>query len=492
MREPRELSTCEVATGPRTVHGSGICLPDKSRAGLVLAYLSWRAPWSSFSSSDVLSLLVLCFLAGVAEVMAVEFTEKVWVTAANLPILLAMMFFDPVFAVAVSATAGLWGCWRLSSGRVALFNLSAYLLPAAAGAFVFRLAAGLLGVTGHALSAGLLLSGVCAGVVYESLNMIANSIGASLAYGRDVRSFWRNEAMPFLRSLLVLACLGLMVAALYAIAGIVAVVLLFAPLFASQYMFQLLVREKEHLRRQKKLTDEYLEMNIGLAAAMIVLLNSKDQYTARHCAAVAMYCRDMADALGLPEAQVEAIHLAGLLHDLGKVGTPDAILGKAGTLDSDEWEFIREHPMKGAEVLSHLVAYRDVADIVQYHHERLDGSGYPLGARGAEIPELSKILAVADSYHAMTSDRPYRRAMSSFEALKVLRASAGTALERTYVEILATILRDKDLAYRDGTSTDFMGEYERGRISLKLRGAMFDAGRESEPVVNAEGEPSAG
>jgi len=144
-----------------------------------------------------------------------------------------------------------------------------------------------------------------------------------------------------------------------------------------------------------------------------------------------------------------------------------------------------------AEVLSHLVAYRNVADIVQYHHERLDGSGYPLGARSAEIPELSKILAVADSYHAMTSDRPYRRAMSSFEALKVLRASAGTTLERTYVEILATILRDKDLAYRDGTSTDFMGEYERGRISLRLRGAMFDAERETESAVRDQGDPAA-
>jgi putative nucleotidyltransferase with HDIG domain len=222
---------------------------------------------------------------------------------------------------------------------------------------------------------------------------------------------------------------------------------------------------------------------------MIVLLDSKDQYTARHCAAVAMYCRDMAKALDLPESQVEAIHLAGLLHDLGKVGTPDAILGKAGTLDNDEWEFIREHPMKGAEVLSHLVAYRDVADIVQYHHERLDGSGYPLGARSAEIPELSKILAVADSYHAMTSDRPYRRAMSSFEALKVLRASAGTTLERNYVEILASILRDKDLAYRDGTSTDFMGEYERGRISLRLRGAMFTTDSGSAPE-RQEGDPA--
>jgi putative nucleotidyltransferase with HDIG domain len=282
-----------------------------------------------------------------------------------------------------------------------------------------------------------------------------------------------------------------MVASLYAIAGIAAVVLLFVPLFASQYVFQLLVREKQHLSHQKKLTDQYLEMNIGLAAAMVVLLDSKDQYTARHSAAVAMYCRDMATALGLPESQIEALHLAGLLHDLGKVGTPDAILGKAGALEPAEWEFIREHPMKGAEVLSHLVAYRDVADIVQYHHERLDGTGYPLGVKNGEIPELSKILAVADSYHAMTSDRPYRHAMSSFEALKVLRASAGSTYERKYVETLAQILRDKDLAYRDGTSTDFMGEYERGRISLKLRGAAFENSAE-QPLGRGQSDPAVG
>jgi putative nucleotidyltransferase with HDIG domain len=183
-----------------------------------------------------------------------------------------------------------------------------------------------------------------------------------------------------------------------------------------------------------------------------------------------MYCRDMATALQLPEEQTEALHLAGLLHDLGKVGVPDAVLRKVEALDESEWEFIRQHPEKGAEVLSHLVAYQDVADIVRYHHERLDGSGYPHRIRGDSIPELSKVLAVADSYHAMTSDRPYRSARSSFEALKELRMMAGTTLDATYVEVLAKVLRDKDLAYRDGSSTDFMGEYERGRINLRLRG----------------------
>ena len=198
-------------------------------------------------------------------------------------------------------------------------------------------------------------------------------------YGRPIREFWREEMPPFLRSLAVLGLLGLVVAAVYATAGILAVALLFVPLFASQYMFKLLVREKEHVAKQKELSDQYLEMNIGLAVAMVVLLDSKDEYTAQHSAAVAMYCRDMAQALKLPEEEVEALHLAGLLHDLGKVGTPDAVLRKTTALDDEDWDFIKQHPEKGAEVLSHLAAYQEVADIVRYHHERLDGSGYPFG-----------------------------------------------------------------------------------------------------------------
>jgi putative nucleotidyltransferase with HDIG domain len=285
-----------------------------------------------------------------------------------------------------------------------------------------------------------------------------------------MRSFWREELGPFLQSMAILTALGVAVAGLYAEAGIATVVLLFIPLLASQYMFKLLLREREHLAKQKELSDQYLEMNIGLAAAMVVLLDSKDEYTASHSAGVAMYCRDMAQVLGLPEADAEALHLAGLLHDLGKVGTPDAILRKEGALTEPEWEYIRQHPGKGAEVLSHFVAYKDVAAIVRFHHERLDGSGYPDGVEGDRIPELSKILAVADSYHAMTSNRPYRKAMSSFEALKELRSIAGISLEAQYVEALARVLRDKSLAYRDGTSTDFMLEYERGRINLRLRG----------------------
>jgi putative nucleotidyltransferase with HDIG domain len=433
--------------------------------------------------------LLLIALAIAGEELSVWFSDRMTLSASNLPILLAVMFLDPSTAIIVAAVVGVWGAWREDSHDLAVFNASNFVLSAFMAIVVFQIAATSLGVEAGVLSVALLVAGMAASVAHECTNLLVLSLGARVKYGKDVTTFWREEARPFFTSLLLLSGLGLAVAALYATAGIIAVVLLFIPLLASQYMFKLLVREREHVARQKLLSDQYLEMNIGLAAAMVVLLDSKDEYTAQHSAAVAMYCRDIAMALGLPDEEVEAVHLAGLLHDLGKVGVPDAVLRKTQALEEEDWDYLRQHPEKGAEVLSHLANYEDVADIVRYHHERLDGSGYPLGVHGDAIPKLSRILAVADSYHAMTSDRPYRAKRGSFEALKELRLLAGHTLDEQYVEALASVLRDKNLSYRDGSSTDFMGEYERGRLNLRLRGrALADVS----DLAGVREDPAAG
>jgi len=444
-------------------------------AGLAVVYASLNPGPIPVSSTAIRDAAVFAVLAIIADEMSVEVSERVTLNAGNLPILLAIMFAGRLPALGVALALGLWGAWRENSRSVVVYNTTNFMVSVFLASLVFDALLGPLDVSIDSISVGLIVAGAAAALVFEATNLALLSVGMRVKYGRPFGAFWREEMPPFLRSLGVLLLLGLAIAALYAGAGIVAVALLFIPLFASQYMFKLLVREREHVARQTELSDQYLEMNIGLAAAMVVLLDSKDEYTAQHSAAVAMYCRDIAVVLELPEEEAEALHLAGLLHDLGKVGVPDAVLRKERALDPTEWEYIRQHPEKGAEVLSHLAAYQEVADIVRYHHERLDGSGYPNGIQGDAIPKLSKVLAVADSYHAMTSDRPYRAARSSFEALKELRLMAGTTLDATYVEALARVLRDKDLAYRDGSSTDFMGEYERGRINLRLRGqAMAD------------------
>jgi putative nucleotidyltransferase with HDIG domain len=443
-------------------------------AGVLAATCAIFAVAQSRSGSalpaHVLDAAILALIAVVADEMAVEVRDRVTVTAGTLPILLAVMFLGQVPAMLVAAVVGLWGAWRESSRAIVVYNCSNLAVSAFVAAGLFALLRSQMPIAMGTVSLALLLAGAASGLAYEGVNNLFTSLGARVKYSLRLGTYWRDDMPSQLRSSVVVVGMGTAVAALYATAGITAVVVLFIPLFASQYMFKLLVRERAHVAKQQELTDKYLEMNLGLAVAMVVLLDSKDQYTADHSAAVAMYCRDMALSAGMGEAEAEEIHLAGLLHDLGKVGTPDAILRKDSSLDDDEWGYIQQHPEKGAEVLSHLAAYQNVADIVRYHHERLDGSGYPFGLTSESIPDASKMLAVADTYHAMTSDRPYRRALSSFEALKELRSMAGVALDARWVEILAGILRDKDLAYRDGSATDLMDEYERGRLNLRLRG----------------------
>jgi putative nucleotidyltransferase with HDIG domain len=438
-----------------------------SVAGFLVA--SWHSKLLQQPLSGFATVGLFVVLAIIAEELSVTVADRISITASNLPLLLAIMFLGTPQAVMTAALVGLWGGWREEARIMAAFNVANFMLSTLLASIAYQALHTSSGFSLSEASVWLLASGAVAGLVYQVSIFAFVSIGAWLRYGRSLNRLWRGEVAPLGVSLVILTGLGLAVAALYAQAGVIAVALLFIPLFAAQYMFKLLVEQKRLLALQKQQSDEYLEMNIGLAAAMVVLLDSKDEYTANHSAAVAMYCRDMALAIGMTEDEAEALHLAGLLHDLGKVGTPDAILRKDGRLDPDEWAFIHQHPSKGAEVLSHLAAYKGLADIVRYHHERLDGSGYPYGIRDGQIPELSKMLAVADAYHAMTSDRPYRAARSSFEALKELRRMAGVTIDGKYVELLASILRDKDLAYREGTSTDFMGEYERGRINLRLR-----------------------
>jgi len=441
-------------------------------------------------SGNAVDVLILALIAIIADEMAVEVHERFTVTAGNLPLLLAIMFLGQLPAMTVAAIVGLWGGWRETSRAVVAFNCATFVICAFLASAAFSFLQSRFSIPLDTVSLSLLMAGAVAAAVYEALNYLLTSVAGYVKYGMSVATYWR-EGMPgqLIQSLAVVGGLGVVVAALYATAGITAVVLLFIPLFASQYMLKLLVRERAHVAKQTELTDKYLEMNLGLAVAMVVLLDSKDQYTADHSAAVAMYCRDMALSAGMDESEAEEIHLAGLLHDLGKVGTPDAILRKDSSLDDEEWEFIRQHPEKGAEVLSHLAAYQNVADIVRYHHERLDGSGYPAGLTGESIPQASKMLAVADTYHAMTSDRPYRRALSSFEALKELRTMAGVSLDARWVEVLAGILRDKDLAYRDGSATDFMDEYERGRLNLRLRGGAL---ADISGLSRARQDPAAG
>ena len=178
-----------------------------------------------------------------------------------------------------------------------------------------------------------------------------------------------------------------------------------------------------------------LEAAMGIAGSpakafpgMLEALRIKDDYTRWHVKRVADYSKDIAEALGLPPAEVKRIHRAAVLHDIGKIRTPDEILKKPGKLDDEEFKIMRQHSAEGKRILSQLKGGVDkkILDYVGYHHERWDGKGYPEGLKGDDIPAGAQIIAVADTYDALTSDRPYRKGMPQEKALSIMAENSGT------------------------------------------------------------------
>jgi diguanylate cyclase (GGDEF)-like protein len=185
---------------------------------------------------------------------------------------------------------------------------------------------------------------------------------------------------------------------------------------------------------------------VGLATTLL----ERDRYTGDHSEAVVKLTVRVAEALALNPDEVARVETAALLHDVGKVGIPDSILHKDGPLDDNEWVLMKEHPVIGERILRAIPGLGGVARIVRHEHERWDGDGYPDGISGDQIPIGSRIILACDAYHAMTSDRPYRKAMSHGDALKDLRKNAGTQFDPQVVEaLLGCLYGDRTLAARE-------------------------------------------
>ncbi len=160
--------------------------------------------------------------------------------------------------------------------------------------------------------------------------------------------------------------------------------------------------------------------------ALVTAVDNKDRYTRRHSEDVMHLCRQIADALGLDAPAQRTLEVAALLHDVGKIGVPDAILRKPGRLTEDDYEAIKQHPLMGSVIVGAVPGFEEVLDAVRHHHERWDGGGYPFGLTAEETPLPARIMAVADAYSAMTTDRPYRKGMEPARALAILEDGAGT------------------------------------------------------------------
>lgn len=234
------------------------------------------------------------------------------------------------------------------------------------------------------------------------------------------------------------------------------VVLFAIPAFAAQRLLLLYRQQRETAEALTDANERLAKANLSFATALVAALDARDQYTAGHSAAVAIYARDIAARMGLSSRDQELVHLCGLVHDIGKIGLPAGLLEKPGALSLDERRQMERHSEIGESILRNVADYAEIAEIVRHHHERVDGNGYPDRLESEDIPLLARIIAVADAYNAMTSDRPYRDAMPSRVARLRLAQAVESQFDTAVVAAFEAILTARTEGYRLAADTEFV------------------------------------
>ena len=195
---------------------------------------------------------------------------------------------------------------------------------------------------------------------------------------------------------------------------------------------------EELLESNKKLENSYMES----IEILRYTVEAKDQYTRGHSERVSDYSVLIGEKLGLSESDIHTLKIGGLFHDIGKIGVPDAVLSKPGKLTNEEYEEIKKHPTIGAQILSNATIFDDIIPIVKYHHERYDGRGYPEQLAGEDIPYLARIAALADTYDAMRSKRPYRDALPIDIVKEEFRKNIGTQFDPDIAALFLDMIKN--------------------------------------------------
>jgi HD-GYP domain-containing protein (c-di-GMP phosphodiesterase class II) len=217
---------------------------------------------------------------------------------------------------------------------------------------------------------------------------------------------------------------------------------IFGIVIASSLIFYglLLGIAKNASNKIESQTKQVLEDFIETTAVLGELIEIRDHYTGQHVKNIKEISDAVGKKMGLDQNKIEDLKLAASLHDIGKIGISDEILNKKGPLTEKEYEIIKKHPLTGAYAIRNIGRLKSIYKIILYHHERYDGKGYPFGLKGNEIPLCSRILSVMDAYDAMTSDRPYRKAMPMDEAIKIIKSEKGKQFDSEVVDAFTSYM----------------------------------------------------
>lgn len=386
----------------------------------------------------------------------------VHISGAFLGLALAMAIIGPAPAAAMGVTAVLLDALR---SRPPLWHLMTDLVTYAAfplfGGLLVDFAAGPAGPRGS-VSFAILVGGVFLAANLLNFALIVGQTRLHRGSGPGLRAAFNASYVPVLPWQLAAAFVTAIIAFGHEKLGVGAVALLALVLFVFLLLLRAVLQSEQRGDELRRQVGELEHMHAGLMAVMLDTLSLRDPMTARHSAAVARYSRAVAVAAGLSPHEQGLVHMAGLVHDIGKSAFSDELLTKSGPLSDEEFAMIRRHPEEGARILRRVRGYEEIAEIVHAHHERIDGRGYPRGLTGDEIPTLSRIISVSDVYDVITARDTYRRPVSHDEAVAELRRVAGTQLDSRFVELFIAVMAT-GVAFAHADDTDLEAELRKQR-----------------------------
>lgn len=411
-------------------------IPSRMRAYLWLVIALSLAAWISLVPSYPVdswpAVALLALLAFALSSMAVELPFASSISMIYAPLFAALVYAGPIGAAAVGLVSGISlqelrerKPPMLMAGNAAQLSLSAMaagLVYLALGGSPFQ--SGVVPALSWTVS---VIAPIAATTTFFGVNLVLISTGISLKTGMQ-----RAEILGALRptaywvSLLVLTLLGFTMAYLLALKSWFGLALLVLPFWMARRTFRVYV--------------ELAEAYTSTVRSLVTAIEAKDPYTRGHSERVADYAHRLAERMGLPKNEVDLIERAALLHDVGKIGISLDTLVSPEKLNQDEVNAIREHPVLGSDLVADVEFLSDIVDIVRHHHERCDGAGYPDGLVGERISVPARILAVADAYDAMTSDRAYRPRMTDSQAREELLRVAGSQLDGEIVSRFTQML----------------------------------------------------
>jgi len=389
-----------------------------------LSAFAWQSVPPLSLSRDVPVLLVLLGAVLVSELLTVMFPGSSAGISMTYPFGVAIFV---CFGAGYGAAAGLVSALPLLFTKPRMtwdkltFNVGQVVLSLVVPGLLYEHGARLL-ITGPIQAAGLsqmFLPLALAATVGVAVNSLLVPAAVTLIYRRSFRRVWVESVGWTVPSQVVLGFVGVMIAQVIALMGLAGFALFAIPLIVARQTFQ----------QSVQLREAYSDTVTSLVAA----LEAKDVYTKGHSVRVADYAVLIAGAMGLDDHATDRIRYAALLHDLGKVGVSSRVLAKESRLSDEEYDEIKRHPQIGAHILEDVPYLADLVPSIAAHHERLDGSGYGSGLFARDIPLPARILSVADAYDAMTSQRPYRAAMTHEAAAEQLRLGSGTQFDASVV-----------------------------------------------------------